>query len=243
MSARDPDREADFLGRWSRLKRTRAAEETEAAQTPPTTDANAEKAEPEQIEKTDDEVLADLGLPHPETLSAGDDFSAFMVKAVPEHLRRIALRKLWTTNPVLACLDDLVDYADDYTDAAVAVEKLSTGYRVGRGFLADDSDTTAAQPQPQAVVGDEAEDTPASDPVQASVEQADDAGEGQQVAIDDRAEMNALPDQSEDDDGASGAAKDTVAPDTDGPAARSAADDEGRRSTQRRRMRFRLADS
>jgi hypothetical protein len=53
-------------------------------------------------EKTDAELLAEFDLPDPDTLKAGDDFTAFMARAIPEHLRRRALRKLWVSNPVLA---------------------------------------------------------------------------------------------------------------------------------------------
>jgi len=84
-------------------------------------------------EKTDAELLAEFDLPDPDTLKAGDDFTAFMAKAIPEHLRRRALRKLWVSKPVLACLDDLVDYADDYTQAS-AVTSFSTSYEVGKGL-------------------------------------------------------------------------------------------------------------
>ncbi len=84
-------------------------------------------------EKTDAELLADFDLPDPDGMKAGDDFAAFMVRAVPEHLRRRALRKLWTSDPVLACLDDLVDYADDYTQAS-AVTSFATSYEVGKGL-------------------------------------------------------------------------------------------------------------
>lgn len=84
-------------------------------------------------EKTDAELLAEFDLPDPDSMKAGDDFTAFMVRAVPEHLRRRALRKLWVSDPVLACLDDLVDYADDYTQAS-AVTSFATSYEVGKGL-------------------------------------------------------------------------------------------------------------
>ena len=48
---------------------------------------------------------------------------------MPEALQRAALRKLWRSNPVLANLDGLVDYADDYTDAAVARPNLKTVFK------------------------------------------------------------------------------------------------------------------
>ena len=86
-------------------------------------------------EKSDREILAELDLPDPETLQSGDDFSAFMHRSVPAHMRRIALRRLWASNPILANLDQLVDYGEDFTDAATVVENLQTAYQVGKGML------------------------------------------------------------------------------------------------------------
>jgi hypothetical protein len=89
-----------------------------------------------QEELTDDEILAKFDLPDPDTLKLGDDIKGFMSKAVPERLRRRALRKLWRTNPVLACLDGLNDYDDDFTDVATVFPDMKTAYQVGKGMLA-----------------------------------------------------------------------------------------------------------
>ena len=86
-------------------------------------------------EKTDAELLEELDLPDPDTLVMGDDFSVFMSKAVPDRIRRRALRILWRSNPVLANVDMLVDYGEDFTDAAMAVENIQTTYQVGKGML------------------------------------------------------------------------------------------------------------
>ena len=68
-----------------------------------------------------------MGLKDPEDMARrSDDFSGIHgVRAFPERLRNRALRKLWLTNPVLANLDDLVEYGEDYTDAATVVENLA----------------------------------------------------------------------------------------------------------------------
>ena len=105
----------------------------------------AEQAAVEQIvlaeqhavleEKTDAELLEELDLPDPDTLVMGDDFSVFMSKTVPDRIRRRALRILWRSNPVLANVDMLVDYGEDFTDAAMAVENIQTTYQVGKGML------------------------------------------------------------------------------------------------------------
>ena len=86
-------------------------------------------------EKSDAEILTELELPDPDGMQAGDDFAAFMKTAVPERLRRRALRKLWLSDPVLANLDSLVDYGENFTDAATVIENMKTAYQVGRGML------------------------------------------------------------------------------------------------------------
>ncbi|MGC1504463.1 MAG: DUF3306 domain-containing protein [Sulfitobacter sp.] len=86
-------------------------------------------------ESSDAEILAELNLPDPDLLKMGDDFSAFMAKAVPDRIRRRALRMLWRSNPVLANVDMLVDYGEDFTDAATVVENMQTAYQVGKGML------------------------------------------------------------------------------------------------------------
>lgn len=118
---------------WSRRKvAVRKAEQAELAEKEAEAAAE-ERAELEQ--KSDQEILEELGLPDPDTLTKEDDFSGFLSATVPERLRRRALRKLWGINPVLANLDGLVDYGDDFTDAATVVENMQTVYRIGKGML------------------------------------------------------------------------------------------------------------
>ncbi|SFO84794.1 DUF3306 domain-containing protein [Tranquillimonas alkanivorans] len=129
---------------WSRRKARVAAEEraAAAARVAELEAREEETREAEAREKTDEEILAELELPDPDTLSPGDDFSKFMARKVPERLRRRALRKLWTSNPVLACVDGLNDYDDDYTVAAVSGPAVRTAYQVGKGMLRHVLETT-----------------------------------------------------------------------------------------------------
>lgn len=87
-------------------------------------------------EKTDAELLEELGLPDPDNMVQGDDFSAFMSDVVPARLKTRALRKLWRLNPILANVDGLVDYGEDFTDAATVFENMQTTYQVGKGMMA-----------------------------------------------------------------------------------------------------------
>ncbi len=119
---------------WSRRKQAVDAEANSDLEKLSTVE---EKKAIEAIEaQTDEEILEDLGLQDPDTLQAGDDFSAFMAKAVPTRLRNRALRKLWLSNPALANLDALLDYGEDFTTNADAVEVIQTTYQVGKGLLA-----------------------------------------------------------------------------------------------------------
>ncbi|KQI73685.1 hypothetical protein AN191_02075 [Loktanella sp. 5RATIMAR09] len=125
---------SDMLSSWSRR---RAAVAAEAAQEDRAAREAALAQEQEALaEKSDEEILETLGLPDPDSLAIGDDFKAFMSKAVPEHIRKRALRKLWRSNPVLACVDGLNDYDDDYLAQSIGQDPLKTTYQVGKGMLA-----------------------------------------------------------------------------------------------------------
>jgi hypothetical protein len=118
---------------WSRRKAAVVAEavaEERAAEEA----VIAEKHE-SLAEKTDVEILEELGLPDPDKMARGDDFKAFLKKTVPEHLRKRALRTLWRSNPVLACVDGLNDYDDDYLTGSFGQGPISTTYQVGKGML------------------------------------------------------------------------------------------------------------
>ena len=125
---------SEAVSSWSRR---RAAVAQEAADDAKAVEA-AEIAEHHAAlaEKSDEDVLEELGLPDPDSLVQGDDFKAFMSKAVPAHLRKRALRKLWRSNPVLACVDGLNDYDDDYLTGSTGQGVLKTSYQVGKGMLA-----------------------------------------------------------------------------------------------------------
>ena len=118
---------------WSRRKEN--VEREQQAELAALEEAKVAEAHAELEAKPDEEILAELNLPDPDTMQKGDDFSVFMSKAVPDRVRRRALRVLWKANPLLANLDELVEYGEDYTDSATVVENLQTAYQVGRGML------------------------------------------------------------------------------------------------------------
>ena len=115
-------------------------------------------------EKSDEDLLLELNLPDPDAMEMGDDFSVFMSKAVPDRIRRRALRTLWRSNPVLANVDMLVDYGEDFTDSAMVVENMQTAYQVGKGMLkhvqemARQAEELANPKEPEALEEDSEED-------------------------------------------------------------------------------------
>lgn len=133
--------ERDFLSRWSKRKTDaregRLDEEAEVAGRVPEPEpetgkepVSADPAEPAEVPIPPELEGIDI-----DSLGYDADFTVFMKAGVPEALRRKALRRLWRSDPVLACLDGLNDYEEDFTDAAVAVKGLESAYRVGKGYL------------------------------------------------------------------------------------------------------------
>jgi hypothetical protein len=125
--------EKGFLSRWSDRKLSTDSGEAEV----PAADLEQAKEPVDEFEgKSDDEIMSILELPDPETLKLGDTVEKFMDGRVPERLRARALRAFWKTNPVLANIDGLDEYCDDYTDAAMIIENMQTIYEVGKGYAA-----------------------------------------------------------------------------------------------------------
>lgn len=153
-----------FLSRWSRRKTRNRKSPAQAVAAPAVPPIEMSEEDPEadpgiiavdpdsptpRIEEggeesapvlTEEELSAkaeELGLPDLDSLGPGSDFKAFMAQDVPAQLRSLALRRLWRSNPVLANVDGLVDYGEDFTDAATVVKNMQTAYQVGKGYRRD----------------------------------------------------------------------------------------------------------
>ena len=144
--SRDDD---SLLSRWSRRKRAIADEEKAVLEEDAPAPVEPDEALPEKADdETEEATLVRLGLPSPESLGPGDDFTGFMKSGVPEYLRRRALRRLWRSNPVLANLDGLNDYDEDFNSAEETGKIFKSAYKIGRGFLKDDVDkANEAEPE------------------------------------------------------------------------------------------------
>ncbi len=91
-----------FLGRWARLKRSRAAEVSEPA-------AEIQKGRSRRPEPFDP-----ASLPALDTLDAVSDYTAFLKPGVPRELRTLALRRAWATDPAITGYKTLADYDWDF---------------------------------------------------------------------------------------------------------------------------------
>lgn len=174
---------AGFLDRWSARKQAARATPEPAPDAPPPGEAPPQPpsvSEAEAAEMTDAEVLERLALPDPSAIEDSGALKGFLRQGVPQRLKRIALRRMWALSPHQAALDGLVDYAEDFSDAAVAVETLATTYEVGRGLRAH-VDALAAQREAEAG-RDDAE--PAADPPPAPVDDAADDDPGDDLGDD-----------------------------------------------------------
>ena len=192
----------NFLARWSRRKDSARIAETA---TPREKRGGAAPVLPEEAPEdqlpalvtgderalTEEEQELVDGLPDIETLDAESDFTPFMQSKVPEFLRRRALRALWRSNPLLANVDGLVDYGEDFTDSAMVIEGMQTAYRVGKGFMTDEELAENAREDDAGADGADAENEP------------DDEEEARRVAAAERAETGADMDPAPDagDDG------------------------------------------
>jgi len=155
------------LQRWSRKK----AEHSSKAEPSPTLPAENEPSAEEQelaINQAlpEHEVLEKYGLPDPDAIKLGTDITGFMRKEIPELLRRKALRALWRSNPVLAVLDGLNDYDEDYTNAATAGQTVKTLYKVGQGMFDKTAKKAEQTPEPAKSHAGIAEPVKPADPVE-----------------------------------------------------------------------------
>lgn len=145
MTEKDKTAEETFLKRWSRRKQTDDAELTDPSvsdeknedrERQQGNEISASEKEAEEKEMAENREVAEaIDL---ETLNYDSDFGPFMKKGVPEVLKNLAMRKLWTSNPILANVDGLNDYDENFADPALNVFK--SNWKVGRGFLTEEDD-------------------------------------------------------------------------------------------------------
>ncbi len=137
-----------FLRRWSRLKQDGEKAEPEEPEAERSSlpargkaDDAAESGEVEDAatrDEIDEAAAQELELPEIDSLDKDSDYTAFLRDGVPEILRRQALRKLWLSDPVLANLDGLNDYDEDFGALFRTVSEATQKVSDAAKSLADD---------------------------------------------------------------------------------------------------------
>ena len=64
-----------------------------------------------------------------------DQLDGFFDGRVPDRLRQLAMRRIWRLNPLFRFADEMVEYGEDFTDAATVIPNMQTAYKVGKGYL------------------------------------------------------------------------------------------------------------
>ncbi|QCO03639.1 DUF3306 domain-containing protein [Azospirillum argentinense] len=96
-----------FLSRWSRRKQEARTAPVEPPEPPEERDA---AEEPQAIAAPPPEPFDPESLPPVESLGADSDYTGFLASNVPQELKRLALRKAWTSDPVIAGFRGFAEY-------------------------------------------------------------------------------------------------------------------------------------
>lgn len=102
------DDDKGFLARWSRLKRSAPKEPTAAREPISTTRPAVDTSDPSTEPSFDVTKL-----PRIEDLTPSSDIAAFLQKGVPEELKRLALRRIWSLDPAIR---DFIEVAENQYD-------------------------------------------------------------------------------------------------------------------------------
>jgi len=128
--------EGGFLSRWSDRKNQIAKGGDVPDERPAPEIAEDTIIEDEEdAALTDAELLEKYDLPDPEVVTEESGLEQFLNgRGLPGRVRQMALRRLWRLNPLFGVVDDMVEYGEDYTDAATVIEGMKTAYTVGKGY-------------------------------------------------------------------------------------------------------------
>ena len=135
-----------FFSRWSDRKRAIAAGE-DVVQDDPQLAPSVDMVEPENAEE-EAARLAELTANREaaeaidiDALDYDSDYSAFFKDGVPPLLKQKAMRLLWRSNPLLANVDGLCDYDENFGDPSLILEKFESAYRIGKGYFVEEEET------------------------------------------------------------------------------------------------------
>ena len=128
-----------FLSRWSarktQISRAEGIQKDDPQQQSEADAAGADQESNEEAALTDIELLNKYKLPDPNDITEEAGLDRFFDGKIPERLKQMALRRLWRINPLFGIVDEMVEYGEDYTDAATVIDGMQTAYQAGKGYL------------------------------------------------------------------------------------------------------------
>ena len=155
--------EGGFLSRWSDRKNqiAKGGDVPDEGPAPEIAEDSIIEDE-EDAALTDAELLEKYDLPDPEVVTEESGLEQFLNgRGLPGRVRQMALRRLWRLNPLFGVVDDMVEYGEDYTDAATVIEGMKTAYTVGKGYakeVVEPEETEANEGGDEAEGADKVED-------------------------------------------------------------------------------------
>ena len=195
-----------FLSRWSTRKAQIARGEDIAEENVDlgaealAADHDGASESEEEAALSDAELLEKYELPDPQEVEEEAGLERFFDGKTPERLRQLALRRLWRINPFFGVVDEMVEYGEDYTDAATVIEGMQTAYQAGKGYL---KKTLSPEEQAEKQAEEQAEEqadaeSPQETADNATKPQTEPDADGAQDA-DDQANMNAAGGKADSD--------------------------------------------
>ena len=137
----DQSNRESFLKRWS-VNKSKSKDSIVLNKVPDLESSetlNNEIAEKKQIEEelklSDDELADKYEVSNPEKVNSSVDLREILNKNIPDRLKQLALKRLWRIVPLYGEVSELVEYGEDFTDAATVIDNLQTAYVVGKGYL------------------------------------------------------------------------------------------------------------
>ena len=128
---------SNFLKRWSNLK-SKKLEDNDAALE--NEENNKEESLSENIEEDEESKMSNEDLfekyevADPDTINTQVDLREYIGKKIPDRIKQLALRRLWKIVPLYGEVSELVEYGEDFTDAATVFEGMQTAYVIGKGY-------------------------------------------------------------------------------------------------------------
>ena len=124
-----------FLSRWAQRKAAKQTEVDVLEEVKQTEQVDATVETDEEAALSDEELCARYELPDPEHCTDSEQLDGFFDGQIPDRLRQLAMRRLWRLNPLFRFADEMVEYGEDFTDAATVIPNMQTAYKVGKGYL------------------------------------------------------------------------------------------------------------